>query len=814
MGAANCCKKPTEIVIEEIKKPEEEKPNALDQDSYPQDTEQVQINENYIQEISNQKLYEQEGSPQFGEAYEVPINSSTPQQYNQIEQMYQIQNPQTQNIQNNQISQEELAQYNLVDPNQNININQGLNNKYDIQQSNVSSTGPVDITAFISTRSAAPVNQIQSVAKVQQIESQGVKQPQNQEEDLNKYFQLPVGQYTNILTKSKTSVPNEINMNEIGKLLQQQQQPNENVNVASVTPIEENEDLNKYFQNLGPMNINNNLPKEQEKMNIDLKEEKTEKETPLELKPVEINVNESLPETFGTYNIQQLGLQQHPETNTKTTTTTTTVIKKEENNDAKDFPQKLTDSQIKQIIDMKDLPDTFGSDNIKNFKQVTTTTTTETKGNLNLNNFPEKLTTEQINQIIDMKDLPETFGSNTINNFKQTTTTTTKTTQNVDLTNIPSKLTDEQIKQIINMEDLPETFGSNIINKQKQTTVTTTTTNIPSNMENKGSNDINNLKPNETTTTTTTTTQNIDLTNIPSKLTDEQIKQIINMEDLPETFGSNIINKQKQTTVTTTTTNIPSNMENKGSNDINNLKPNETTTTTTTTTQNIDLTNIPSKLTDEQIKQIINMEDLPETFGSNIINKNLQTTKTTTVTKSTQNIPIESDKPITARVKTIPEEEDYSKYFEQQGSTQQSSVQIDLDNIIHGSNITFKNPSQNINTSINNLINQPVLSQTSSTPITTEGLVKSNTNPIDIPGNYGLNNSQQKTTTTITTTKQTGIPTGSTFTQSYTLPSNYSQNKVTTTKVIKTSGPDQTLQYSNTMPIDINTSSNDNKKLW
>ena len=736
MGAANCCKKPTEIVIEEIKKPEEEKPNALDQDSYPQDTEQVQINENYIQEISNQKLYEQEGSPQFGEAYEVPINSSTPQQYNQIEQMYQIQNPQTQNIQNNQISQEELAQYNLVDPNQNININQGLNNKYDIQQSNVSSTGPVDITAFISTRSAAPVNQIQSVAKVQQIESQGVKQPQNQEEDLNKYFQLPVGQYTNILTKSKTSVPNEINMNEIGKLLQQQQQPNENVNVASVTPIEENEDLNKYFQNLGPMNINNNLPKEQEKMNIDLKEEKTEKETPLELKPVEINVNESLPETFGTYNIQQLGLQQHPETNTKTTTTTTTVIKKEENNDAKDFPQKLTDSQIKQIIDMKDLPDTFGSDNIKNFKQVTTTTTTETKGNLNLNDVPEKLTTEQINQIIDMKDLPETFGSNTINNFKQTTTTTTKTTQNVDLTNIPSKLTDEQIKQIINMEDLPETFGSNIINKQKQTTVTTTTTNIPSNMENKGSNDINNLKPNETTTTTTTTTQNIDLTNIPSKLTDEQIKQIINMEDLPETFGSNIINK------------------------------------------------------------------------------NLQTTKTTTVTKSTQNIPIESDKPITARVKTIPEEEDYSKYFEQQGSTQQSSVQIDLDNIIHGSNITFKNPSQNINTSINNLINQPVLSQTSSTPITTEGLVKSNTNPIDIPGNYGLNNSQQKTTTTITTTKQTGIPTGSTFTQSYTLPSNYSQNKVTTTKVIKTSGPDQTLQYSNTMPIDINTSSNDNKKLW
>ena len=43
MGAANCCKKPDEIVIEEVKysATDNNKFTAIDQDSYPQDTEQV-----------------------------------------------------------------------------------------------------------------------------------------------------------------------------------------------------------------------------------------------------------------------------------------------------------------------------------------------------------------------------------------------------------------------------------------------------------------------------------------------------------------------------------------------------------------------------------------------------------------------------------------------------------------------------------------------------------------------------------------------------------------------------------------------------
>ena len=688
MGAANCCKKPTEIIVEEIKyseiekEKEKDKINPLEQDSYPQDTVTNPKEENNQQEISNQKLYEQEIQPQFGEAYEVPINSSTPeQQYNQF-QLYENNIQQQNEFQSNESNQQQadLAQYNLIDPN--MNVNQNLSNKFEIQRSDISNTGPVDIATLTSQRSAAPVNQLQNIVNVQQITSNipqtsssqiPLKQAETQEEDLNKYFQMPPGQYTNInvLNKSKTSNPTEFNMDEIQKLLQQNQPQiqaqQQKENLASVTPMEQNEDINKYFQNIQSGENNN---------------ENANKEIPIELKHVDINVNESLPETFGTYNIQQLGLK--PETNAN-------IIKKEEN----------------------------------------------VNGN-NLTNLPQNLTAEQINKIIEMKDLPDTFGSNNINSMKQGTTTTT-------------------------------------------------------------------------TTTKTTTQQNVNLTNLPDKLTSEQINQIIDMKDLPETFGSNNISNQKQTTITTTTTNVPTNIDIKVPNDINNLKQQ------ITNTQNIDLSSLPSELTKDQINQIINMKDLPETLGSNTLNKN-QVTKTTTVAQTSQGIPIdlkqfglEQSQPNQAtRTKTMPlEEEDYSKYFSQEGTTQQSSIPIDLNNlgipdIIQGSNITFQNPSQSINASINNLVN------TNSTPIVTSNINSSNINPtnqtnmamsaVNSPINYGLNNAQQKTVTTTTVTKTSGIPTGNVFTQSYTLPTNFTQNKVTTTTNVIKPGNNQNLVYSNTMP--------------
>ena len=471
MGAANCCKKPDEIVVEEIKNNAEgDKVNALDQDSYPQDTEYV-FNANVYpqddqaqQEVSNQKLYEQEGSPKIGGAYEVAINASSPIQYKQEEiqtpekenQYQQVQN-EAQNL-NNQYSPEELAMY----QNQlNINANpespkqelQGFNqqneiqienqehlenqnepqisikqsnepNEYEIKQSGISNQGPVDITTLTSQQSAAPTNTLSQVVKTQQqiiqtpstnnkaLNIQQIPQMTSQiqvkeaeeGEDLNKYFQIPTN-----LSKAKTTNPTNIQMNEIQNIPGQNQSQKDEGNVATVLPITGNDDINKYFKNLTQVSPTNNLTDEE------ILNKYFSKSTSQEVKPEEI-VHNNL-----------------------------------------NVPNRV--------------------DN--NFQQTTTTTTTKTTGNIDLRNLPTALTSSQVNKIVDMKDLPATFGSNDINNFKQTTTTTTtKTTAN-----IPGHLTESEIKKIIDMKDLPETFGSSNISNVKKTTVTTTTTTKPANID-------------------------------------------------------------------------------------------------------------------------------------------------------------------------------------------------------------------------------------------------------------------------------------------------------------------------------------------
>ena len=471
MGAANCCKKPDEIVVEEIKNNAEgDKVNALNQDSYPQDTEYV-FNANVYpqddqaqQEVSNQKLYEQEGSPKIGGAYEVAINASSPIQYKQEEiqtpekenQNQQVQN-EAQNL-NNQYSPEELAMY----QNQlNINANpespkqelQGFNqqneiqienqehlenqnepqisikqsnepNEYEIKQSGISNQGPVDITTLTSQQSAAPTNTLSQVVKTQQqiiqtpstnnkalniqlipqMTSQIQVKEAEEGEDLNKYFQIPTN-----LSKAKTTNPTNIQMNEIQNIPGQNQSQKDEGNVATVLPITGNDDINKYFKNLAQVPPTNNLTDEE------ILNKYFSKSTSQEVKPEEI-VHNNL-----------------------------------------NVPNRV--------------------DN--NFQQTTTTTTTKTTGNVDLRNLPTTLTSSQVNKIVDMKDLPATFGSNDINNFKQTTTTTTtKTTAN-----IPGHLTESEIKKIIDMKDLPETFGSSNISNVKKTTVTTTTTTKPANID-------------------------------------------------------------------------------------------------------------------------------------------------------------------------------------------------------------------------------------------------------------------------------------------------------------------------------------------
>ena len=833
MGSANCCKKPEEILIDEIKNNGEgDKINVLDQDSYPQDTEYVlKANMNPEEEnISNQKLYKQEGSPRIDGAYEVAINESSPVQFKQVEISKQndINTPVNENIEKepqnlNQYSPEELAayqnqnqiqrnanayeeeieQYNQPDdtPNKkNVEENNIIKQNQEVQQpniSNISNTGAVDLAVLTSQKSAAPINTLSQVVQTpltnnkainiqqnmaqpeQEINNQiQVKEPE-EGEDLNKYFQIPTS-----LAKSKTTMPSNIGINDIQKLMQRNQG-----NVASVTPLEGNDDINKYFTQISTTQQNQNLS-DKELLNK--------------------YFNHAVSEEINTQNITQ-NLKQ-PQT-----TTTTTVTKTTGNVDLRNIPTALTNSEIKKIVDMKDLPNTFGSNDINNFQQKTTTTTTTTKttGNVDLSNIPSALTNSEIKKIVEMKDLPNTFGSNDINNFQQkttTTTTTTKTTGNADLRNIPSALTNSEIKRIVDMKDLPNTFGSN---------------------------DIKNF--NQKTTTTTTTTQTTG--NLPKELTPEEIQKIINMKDLPETIGSSTMTNVKKTTVTTTT-NVPGN-------NLNNSKPITTTTKTEITGS------IPKALTQEEIQKIINMKDLPETIGSSSMTNVKKTIYTNT--SSPVNIdlkqfgleqnpsmgPITSEpidlkqfgleptksavsnignKQVTTVTKTVqksgvPLTEDYSKYFQNIQTTNSNPIDLqqfglennasNISNLLQGSNITFKQPGQSLVSSNNNNQSTPIITndynqyfKTSNT-ITTTGNQRGVTNStaVNPTYNYTFNTPYTKTATTTTTTKITGIPVSSTTsyaTKNYTLPANYTTNKVTSTKVTKSTYgvPIQTTGYS------------------
>ena len=834
MGSANCCKKPEEILIDEIKNNGEgDKINVLDQDSYPQDTEYVlKANMNPEEEnISNQKLYEQEGSPRIDGAYEVAINESSPVQFKQVEISKQndINTPVNENIEKepqnlNQYSPEELAayqnqnqiqrnanayeeeieQYNQPDdtPNKkNVEENNIIKQNQEVQQpniSNISNTGAVDLAVLTSQKSAAPINTLSQVVQTpltnnkainiqqnmaqpeQEINNQiQVKEPE-EGEDLNKYFQIPTS-----LAKSKTTMPSNIGINDIQKLMQRNQG-----NVASVTPLEGNDDINKYFTQISTTQQNQNLS-DKELLNK--------------------YFNHAVSEEINTQNITQ-NLKQ-PQT-----TTTTTVTKTTGNVDLRNIPTALTNSEIKKIVDMKDLPNTFGSNDINNFQQKTTTTTTTTKttGKVDLSNIPSALTNSEIKKIVEMKDLPNTFGSNDINNFQQkttTTTTTTKTTGNADLRNIPSALTNSEIKRIVDMKDLPNTFGSN---------------------------DIKNF--NQKTTTTTTTTQTTG--NLPKALTPEEIQKIINMKDLPETIGSSTMTNVKKTTVTTTT-NVPGN-------NLNNSKPITTTTKTEITGS------IPKALTQEEIQKIINMKDLPETIGSSSMT-NVKKTIYTNTSSSPVNIdlkqfgleqnpsmgPITSEpidlkqfgleptksavsnignKQVTTVTKTVqksgvPLTEDYSKYFQNIQTTNSNPIDLqqfglenngsNISNLLQGSNITFKQPGQSLVSSNNNNQSTPIITndynqyfKTSNT-ITTTGNQRGVTNStaVNPTYNYTFNTPYTKTATTTTTTKTTGIPVSSTtsyVTKNYTLPANYTTNKVTSTKVTKSTYgvPIQTTGYS------------------
>ena len=713
MGAANCCKKPDEIVVEEVKysATDNNKFTAIDQDSYPQDTKPVQrsnINNedetNQNQVVSNQNLYEQEGgSPKIGGAYEVPINVSSPQQnYEEGYESHQMGSvPQYDNMQVvqgtniNQYQQDDQAAYQYIenqDMNANINspmsgegnayaglqeeegidynelVNQvgneanlkalGLANaelntasSSSAAYNNIDNMGGINLNTLRSVQQqggldlnalnlgaqqgANTTSQITTTKKVEYnnlgttgqqttttttttIKKQIDSSQQNESEDLSKYFQQATSKFGSVNDQGKedvekyystekestslvdmkqlansanVQVPGGLNLD---KLVQQDNLPTQTkvTKVTAVRQIPSNDDINKYFKQTNSTSVNQSSLPAKIKASANL----------------QVSAQENLDKYF----------QNAGPADTKKEEKTTTEVKTSEEQPNTDNLNQIKITKIE--LDMDDLPETFGSSNIANFKQTTTTTTTKTTGTGDKPAQTTTTTTTKTVGNIDIKDLPEVFGSFDINKYKQPVTTTKKEEIKVEQKNVESP-DNNNFKQTttttttktfgniaLDMKDLPEVFGSSDINKYKQTTTTTTTVKKEGDIDMKelpkdlGSSDINNFKQ-TTTTTTTKTVGNADLKDFNIDLTNYKL----DMEDLPEVFGSSDISHFKQTTTTTTTTK-------KEGGDLDKKEDNKQITTTTT-------------------ERIIDMKDLPEVFGSSDIGKFKQTTTTTTTTK-------------------------------------------------------------------------------------------------------------------------------------------------------------------------------------
>ena len=811
MGAANCCKKPDEIVIEELKNissDDNNKINAIDHGGFPQDTEQIYGNnvngeEDNVQGISNRNLYEQEGiTSKIGGTYEVPINESNES------------NPQ-QNYEEDNQNQQEEGQYEYQEnENEEQNEYEERNQEEEGEEYNNEGENMNDLRE-VQENQQEIMDNMQNIQKENNSANVGGV-------DLNSLTSLQQGNEN--LPNSVTVQPQQGGGLDINKLLQQNEATNSkhiNENIATVTPLVGNDDINKYFQQ---KNLTQSEPSISQKQKLIIEQQKKivpesneQNQNVKQSKTEIVNIDmKDLPEVFGSSDINKY----------KQTTVTTTT-------------------KTMGNIDMKDLPEVFGSSDINKYKQITTTTKTETKGQVpvnpellkiqrneelpstfgssdinklglkgqptanvttiktiektNLKEEPEKkelnddknlkettTTTTKVIQNIDMKDLPEVFGSSDINNYKQTTTTTTtKIIGNLD------------------MKDLPEVFGSSDIAHYKQTTTTTETKgknvgpnekNLDSKNNNNvkqvittttkegfidmkdlpevfGSSDINKYKQTKTTTTTKTignvdkkiSPNNNDFKHTTTTITKEGI---IDMKDLPEVFGSSDINKYKQTKTTTTTTKTIGNIDMKdlpevfGSYDINKYKKITTTTTTKTIGTNDKSGKIQSSTNNNPIliSQTQNIEKVPSSFAQRA--GNVQQTTTTTTTKTMGNAPIDLKEfglEPNASNNPIIENEDYNQYFNQLESNT-GSKPIDLKQFGLENNVSTNQANENEDYS---QYFKQFESQTGTEPIDLK--------QFGLEQNLSNTSNLQQTTTTTTTTKI----------------SDGNKNQTTTTKVVK-----------------------------
>ena len=520
MGAANCCKRPDEIVIDEVKyaSTDNNKIMQVDQDSYPQDTEQVHKSNVNVEEenvqgqtVSNQNLYEQEvGSPKIGGVYEVPINVSSPQQnyeegyesnnmgspqQYENQQQIQSQNYETGNL--NQYEQEEQAGY-QYEENENINRNinkrmSGEGNEYGGEnqeggmdyatlvnrmgnEANLKALGMGNLRSNkIST--STPVNY-----SIQQSQNLNYNISRNNIENsgglnLNafgpdqqggvdlKNLTLGEQQKGNNISQSVR----QIGYNNIGT---SQQQTSSNIMINNQMPnmnnfgqkgqtnlqMSENDDLNKFFQQASSRFASVNSQQIGNE-NLDNFYSRAKTTAPVDLKQLAFSSNA---QQQGGLDInkffQQKNINTHITQKSDSVASVTPISTKEDIN--KFFKQQTNNASVQQSNSPNNLDQFFQKSVSQRIEPI--------DGRNNFDNS-KQIKVTKVN--IDMEDLPETFGSSDINNFKQKTITTATVTKEIS----PDYKINIDMKNFnLDMKDLPETFGSSDINKNvKQTTTTT-----------------------------------------------------------------------------------------------------------------------------------------------------------------------------------------------------------------------------------------------------------------------------------------------------------------------------------------------------
>ena len=569
-------------------------------------------------------------------------------------------------------------------------------------------------------------------------------------------------------------------------------------NIATVTPLTANDDLSKYFAQSravqkGPAGLQrnylqqgNNIIDNYDLSNKNFKEVTTTTTTQTTRNDPFNQPFTGLTTSYSTPNMLNFRTKRQAAKVTSIGNTNDTNLQDYfnliDNKNLKGTTTTTTTTKALGPLDMKDLPEVFGSSNYNNFKQTTTTTkvvgnvdnlsqpnvfgtsdvqnlkkvTTTTTGGLD-NKAPQTKTTITKEEFINMKDLPEVFGSSDIQKVKKITTTTTTETKGDSKDQFKTTITKEEF---INMKDLPEVFGSYDIPKYKKVTTTTTETkgkgeskdlstnnialgnkapqtkttitkeefiNMKDLPEVFGSSDIQKVK--KITTTTTTETKGDSKDQFKTTITKEEF---INMKDLPEVFGSYDIPKYKK--VTTTTTETKGNTDTSGNMPWSNDNLGKTTTTTTTT------------------------KTEPFNYGQNMTTTTTTTKKTTT---TTDNAPIDLKQFGIEQNTDTNQVTDYSKYFGTQSSEPFDLKQFGLDdkpsivsNVKKITTTTKTTGNSGDNLYLNNF---NVDTTTNNSPIDLKQFGIDDTQNISSSGT-GLNdyNFKQTTTTTTTTTGTTG----------------------------------------------------------